>query len=67
MDNINWVFDGIGTEIISLIIGAIVGGGIGYKVGVKNKMKHTQNAGKSATQIQIKSSKNISIIGDDKK
>ena len=31
------IFDGIGTEIISLIFGAIVGGTVGYKIGSKSK------------------------------
>ena len=33
MENIKWIFDGFGTEILSLIIGLATGGAIGYKVG----------------------------------
>lgn len=31
------IFDGLGTEIISLIFGAIIGGTVGYKIGSKSK------------------------------
>ena len=27
-----WFFDGIGTELIILVIGVIIGGGIAYKI-----------------------------------
>ena len=36
MENISWVFDGLGTEILSLIVGFISGGAIGYKIGIHN-------------------------------
>lgn len=52
MENIQWIFDGIGTEIISLIIGLIVGGFSGYKIGVRNKVKQKQKARDNATQTQ---------------
>ena len=40
------IFDGIGTEIISLIFGAIIGGTVGYKIGSKSKQsqKFTKNS-----------------------
>ena len=57
LSNLEWVFDGIGTEIIvgliSLIIGALGGGFAGYKIGVKNKIKQKQKAGDNAKQSQI--------------
>ena len=53
MENLEWIFDGIGTEIISLIIGAVLGGAAGYKIGSKNKIKQKQNAGDNSKQIQI--------------
>ena len=53
MENLEWIFDGIGTELISLIIGAIFGGAAGYKIGSKNKIKQKQNAGDNSKQIQI--------------
>ena len=52
-----WMFDGIGTELIStvigLLIGAFGGGAVGYKIGSKNKIKQNQNAGDNSKQIQI--------------
>ncbi len=57
MENIQWIFSGIGTELIinfvSLAVGAIVGGTIGYKIGSKNKVKQFQKAGDDALQKQI--------------
>ena len=53
MNNLEWIFDGIGTELISLIIGSLVGGFAGYKIGVKNKVKQRQNAKDFANQTQI--------------
>ena len=56
--NMEWIFDGIGTAILSslvpLLVGGVVGGGIGYRVGInKNKVKQKQKAGDHASQIQI--------------
>ena len=34
MEDIKWIFEGFGTEILSLIIGLITGGTIGYKIGI---------------------------------
>ena len=48
-----WVFDGIGTEIISLVIGLIAGGAAGYKIGVRNRIKQSQKAGDHANQSQV--------------
>lgn len=53
MENLEWIFDGIGTELISLIIGTILGGTAGYKIGSKNKIKQKQKAGDNSKQIQI--------------
>ena len=38
---ISWFFDGLGTELISLVIGAIFGGIVGFRIG-KHKRKFTQ-------------------------
>ena len=46
------IFDGIGTEIISLVIGLITGGAVGYKIGVHNRIKQSQRAGDHANQVQ---------------
>lgn len=49
-------FSGIGTEILSIIIGLLVGGTsggvIGYKIGI-NKNVQKQEARDNTTQIQI--------------
>ncbi len=51
-----WVFDGIGTEvigiIISLIIGTMGGGAIGYKIGSKRTIRQKQISGDYAEQKQ---------------
>lgn len=61
MENIAWIFDGIGTAIVSVIFGVILGGTIGYKVGVRQKVKQSQMAGNNSTQNQIG---NINKYGD---
>lgn len=52
----DWLFDGIGTEIvsiiISLIIGAIGGGAIGYRIGIKRTANQKQNTGNDSKQRQ---------------
>lgn len=52
----DWIFDGIGTEIISiiisLIVGSIGGGAIGYKFGIKRNSKQKQVAGNDSKQRQ---------------
>jgi len=53
MENLNWVFEGIGTELLSLIAGLFFGGVIGYKIGIHNKVKQTQKAGSNSNQTQI--------------
>lgn len=47
-----WFFDGIGTEIISLILGLIVGGGIGYKIGISKNGVQKQEAADDSVQKQ---------------
>ena len=51
MENIQWIFDGIGTEVISLIVGLTVGGVSGYKIGVRNKAHQKQ---KSLTDADVR-------------
>ncbi len=48
-----WVFDGIGTELISLFVGCLTGGVIGYKIGIKNKISQRQKGRDNANQVQI--------------
>lgn len=53
MEGLEWIFEGIGTELISLVIGAVLGGAAGYKIGSKNKIKQSQKAGDNSKQVQI--------------
>ncbi len=54
MSNISWIFDGIGTAIISGIVGLLLGGTAGYKIGVKKtKINQSQKAGNNSSQTQI--------------
>ena len=48
----DWIFDGIGTEIISAVVGLIVGGISGYKIGLRKTGKQKQIAGDNARQTQ---------------
>lgn len=59
MEWMEWVFNGIGTAIITLIVGLITGGSIGYRIGInKNIVKQNQKAKDNSTQIQIGRDKN---------
>lgn len=54
--DMEWIFDGIGTELISLLISFALGGCAGYGIGVvvtKNKIKQKQKAGDNAKQVQV--------------
>lgn len=57
MNWFEWIFDGIGTELIGIAIGLIIGGfgggAIGYKIGIKNRIKQKQKAKNNANQAQI--------------
>ena len=48
----NWVFDGIGTEIIIGLVGLVVGGIGGFAIGRRTKSTQTQKAKESARQKQ---------------
>lgn len=52
MENIQWIFSGIGTEILTLAIGAIAGGLAGYKIGVSRNGRQKQKAGNNSKQRQ---------------
>lgn len=50
---IKWFFDGLGTELISLIIGATIGGVSGFHIGKKKqKFSQLQEAGSESEQYQ---------------
>ncbi len=57
-----WIFDGIGTELLSLIIGAIVGGTVGYKIGSKNKQIEKKSNNSKQIQNAINVGGNISPV-----
>ena len=49
-----WVFDGIGTEIVVFILGLLTGGGIGYRIAINKKcIKQRQKSGNKSSQIQV--------------
>ncbi|MFD0836143.1 hypothetical protein ACFQ0I_10230 [Mariniflexile aquimaris] len=49
-----WIFDGIGTAIITLILGLLTGGAVGYKIGInKNTVNQKQKSGDNSSQTQI--------------
>ena len=58
MENTKWIFDGIGTSIITLILGLFIGGTAGYRIAIKKTIKQTQRAGNNSTQTQIGEIKN---------
>lgn len=63
---INWVFDGIGTEILVAVISLIIGGIGGFTIGKHTKSSQTQEAGDSAKQKQAITIDN-GILTDSKK
>ena len=52
MEIIQWLFEGLGTEIVSLLLGGLVGGFAGYKLACVNIIKQKQRAGENAKQEQ---------------
>ena len=54
MDVLQWIFDGVGSAIVSAILGLLVGGVAGYRIGIKKtKINQRQKAGNNSSQIQI--------------
>ena len=63
MENIDWVFDGIGTALISFLLGGIIGSGSTYLIVKKDKkIKQKQTAKDNVKQIQIGEYHNGSTI-----
>ena len=52
MEWYSWVFDGIGTAIVSAILGLVLGGIGGFAIGRKSKSKQIQKANNNANQRQ---------------
>lgn len=53
-ENVSWVFSGIGSTVISIIVGAICGGVAGYRIGIKKTtIKQTQKNRGDGNQVQI--------------
>ena len=48
-----WFFSGLGTTIVSFIIGIIGGGLVGYRIGVKKNTRQIQKAKNNSTQTQV--------------
>ena len=53
-----WIFDGIGTAVVTFIAGLLVGGAAGYKIAIRKTMEQKQKAGDNSTQTQIGEIKN---------
>ena len=65
-ESIKWIFDGIGTAIVSSIIGLVVGGFIGYCVCIRVSSKQKQRAGDNSNQEQIVTINDSTIINNKK-
>lgn len=48
----DWLFDGLGTLLVGLVIGGGTGGAVGWRVGV-SKVRQSQRAGRGAHQVQV--------------
>lgn len=51
----DWIFDGIGTAIITFILGLLGGGIAGYKIGVHKETNIKIKTGKNSTNITTES------------
>ena len=61
---LQWFFDGIGTELLSLVIGGIAGGFAVYKIGIKKSGKQAQKAKSGAKQRQNLTVNGKVAVGD---
>ena len=66
MENIQWIFSGIGTEIITLLVGAAIGGIAGYKIGTKKSYAQSQKAKDGSKQKQELLENGFDAITSDK-
>ena len=58
MEDLKWIFDGIGTAALTFIVGLLVGGTAGYKIAIRKTIKQRQKAGANSNQTQIGEIKN---------
>lgn len=50
----DWFFSGLGTAIVTFILGSLLGGAAGYKIAIKkNTIRQNQQAGNDSSQIQV--------------
>lgn len=64
-----WFLDGLGTEIISLLIGGLIGGVTGYKIGIiknSNKQKIENNSNQTPATKSIVAGGSVIAGGDIK-
>ncbi len=61
-----WIFSGIGTTILSGIVGVIIGGIGEYQIDIDNKGKQRQKAGDDAKQQQEFRLQDKNIKGENK-
>ena len=67
MEHVQWIFSGIGTQIVTNLILMFVGGLIGYRIRDKQIAKQKQIAGHSSNQRQeIHVESNIKKVIDEK-
>lgn len=55
METVQWIFDGIGSQIVGLLLGLLIGGASGYGIAIrktKTNIKQSQKAGDNANQQQ---------------
>jgi len=54
METLLWLFEGVGTALLTFALGLLVGGTTGYKFAIKKIInKQSQKAGPQSTQTQI--------------
>lgn len=53
MDNIEWIFSGLGTYILGLFISFLFGGVSGYFIGLHCKIVQKQRAGDNSNLRQV--------------
>lgn len=62
-----WVFDGIGSQIVGVIIGMIIGGISGYRIGIKRNYLQIQMGKEKSKMKQIAEIENVGIEKEGEK